>query len=225
MVRIMNRYERLCRLGRVLAPLLALLLAAGLTGCAAARQAVNLEPRKPNAELLRYQEGLQFYANGEYAKALEQFEPLAYMAADESLRSRAFYSLACTRIVTAKNIEEFDEALDLWYAWSNSQGWSDAFPDPKLMSPLLTFLRPPFTQDCDEDDELVERPEPPAEPVKPKPERVNPLKVRPEKKDTECQKTLLDTQRKMRKLQEQLNALEAISVEMREKRREMAAPK
>lgn len=128
----------------------------GLSGCTSSiRQPYEKEVRHEDVGWNIWNEGMNAFWREDYAEARNIFESLSLSAKDEELSRKVLYALACTRMILAKNPEEFREAMELWELWSQS-----AFPprqeeDPRMMAPLLQYIAPPHVLDGPFDETTV----------------------------------------------------------------------
>lgn len=197
-----------------------------LPACAAIRVAPPAaEPEKPAeepsqaADQIRYHEGLAAFGRGDYDQAAALFEPLARHCQSPDLRRRARYALASVNMITADTPGEMRDAVNLWRSWALTDEPSEVNEDPRLMAPLLDrLLQAPLTQ-----------PKPAAQ-SKPKPQPKPRFEIDPECREnaaqlTDCRKNVKSLERRIKQLQDQMRALEAIHLEIQEKKKEMSAPR
>jgi len=118
---------------------LAAALAANLCGCALLRGGPEPSARDARAA---YVLAVDSYLAGQYEKATSIFQRLSGGTADPEVARKAYYGLACSRLVTAKTPEELHEALGLWNTWVQMTPEGLPGEDPRLMTPLLPRLAP-----------------------------------------------------------------------------------
>jgi hypothetical protein len=99
------------------------------------------------------------YLAGQYEKAASIFQRLSGNSADAVLARKAYYGLACARLVTAKTPEDLRAALTVWNTWVQMTPEGLASEDPRLMTPLLPRLTPSAEVDSPAilSDEEIER--------------------------------------------------------------------
>jgi hypothetical protein len=82
------------------------------------------------------------YLAGQYEKAASIFQRLSGNSSDPVVARKAYYGLACSRLVTAKTPAELHEALSIWNTWVQMTPEGLPSEDPRLMTPLLPRLTP-----------------------------------------------------------------------------------
>jgi len=111
-----------------------------LAGCAlfTPRQ----EPSTTDEPRAAYVLAVDSYLAGQYEKAASIFQRLSGNTADAVVARKAYYGLACARLVTAKNPEDLREALTIWNTWVQMTPEGLPSEDPRLITPLLPRLTP-----------------------------------------------------------------------------------
>jgi len=80
------------------------------------------------------------YLAGQYEKSASIFQRLSGNSVDAVVARKAYYGLACARLVTAKDPAELREALTIWNTWVQMTPEGLPSEDPRLITPLLPRL-------------------------------------------------------------------------------------
>lgn len=86
-----------------------------LTGCNAVQLVVSFDP-----ELQQLREGEKAFDLGNYEEANDIFTEIYDSNVSKQTKNTALYNLACTRIITSKNEEDFINAVKLLDAWQKT---------------------------------------------------------------------------------------------------------
>lgn len=86
-----------------------------LTGCGTAQLAVSLSP-----EMQRLREGEREFEQGDYQNAENIFQEITTSDGNTQTRNTALYNLACARIMTATDSEDFLSAIHLLDDWQHT---------------------------------------------------------------------------------------------------------
>jgi len=82
------------------------------------------------------------YLAGQYEKSASIFQRLSGTTVDPVLARKAYYGLACSRLVVARTPEELHDGLTLWNTWVQMTPEGLPSEDPRLITPLLPRLSP-----------------------------------------------------------------------------------
>ncbi|MDR3641302.1 MAG: hypothetical protein P4L39_08265 [Humidesulfovibrio sp.] len=112
-----------------------------LSGCATLSTGPEVLPpdKDPRAAYIL---AVDSYLAGQYEKAASIFQRLSGNSSDPVVARKAYYGLACARLVTAKTPVELHEALTIWDTWVQMTPEGLPSEDPRLMTPLLPRLTP-----------------------------------------------------------------------------------
>ncbi|MBC2717809.1 MAG: hypothetical protein HF978_21100 [Desulfobacteraceae bacterium] len=94
--------------------------------------------------------GYEAFTQADYEEASHIFNSLYQTGSNGVIRRRALYGLACTRLLTARNTIQFDEAVTLWNTWVNSAPDEFAPEDPRLLCPFIQKSESP----CKKEEEI-----------------------------------------------------------------------
>jgi hypothetical protein len=133
---------------------LAALFAANLCGCALLRGEPEPSTKDPRAA---YVLAVDSYLAGQYEKATSIFQRLSGGTSDPEVARKAYYGLACAKLVMAKSPEDLHEALTVWNTWVQMTPEGMPGEDPRLLTPLLPRLAPtasPSSPPMLSDDEI-----------------------------------------------------------------------
>jgi hypothetical protein len=193
------------------------LLGTGFVGCTSLPTNITLrtdqgevlleETRRTGSGLPSWGEGLGAFDAGDYNRAQEVFSSLSQRAESPTVRAKALYALACTRLILAKDRQGFQEALSLWAKWRDAAPSETREEDPRMMAPLLQRILPP---------DMVAVPSPGQR----KGGDASAYQKAIRTKDEEIRSQEDEIQR----LREQLQALEAIHRSIGEKKRGVTSP-
>jgi hypothetical protein len=115
------------------------LFAVNLCGCSLLTRETEPAPGDPRAA---YVLAVDSYLAGQFEKATSIFQRLSGNTADPVVARKAYYGLACSKLVTAKTPEDLHEALSIWNTWVQMTPEGLPGEDPRLMTPLLPRLSP-----------------------------------------------------------------------------------
>jgi hypothetical protein len=181
------------------------LLVAGMFGCArhetpsvlpspaqapAVPEPVADQPAGPTGAVSAYERGLRAFEAGEMQKAGAAWRECLTMETDPAGRQRALFALAAVKLVTANTEGELTRAMDIFDTWANNAPAGGNGEDPRLLVPLVHAFRPGFA-----------------------------LKEVKAAGDKECSKKLADREQQVRRMQQQVKALETIHREIQEKKK------
>ncbi len=203
--------------------MLILLVGLGLSAC-------NTVPKPPpsggndvyrESELKAWEEGVQAFEDGDYEKARVVFEVLTESAETESMRSKAFFALASTRLILAQTPEEFNEAMSVWACWSRQLPDEMREEDPRMLTPFLQRLTAPGAPETNLTKSRA--------PVKKIIVYSNPggckELLQAKEKELERIRSRLETrEREIRRLKHQIDSLEAIHLKFQERKQGASSP-
>ncbi len=90
-----------------------------------------------DADSITLEKGYTAFKNKNYKKALEIFGILSQLSEENKIRRKALYGLACTRLILAENINDLNESIILWDAWSQLAPDEIDGEDPRMLRPFL----------------------------------------------------------------------------------------
>lgn len=88
-------------------------------------------------ELKNYRNAVDVYTASDYKKAARQFESIREQTADPVMFRMALFGLACSRLMSADSIEEYQNALNLWDTWVKCAPLQRKSEDPLLFAPFI----------------------------------------------------------------------------------------
>lgn len=182
--------------------LVLLLIYAAISSCTWLQKLPHAGKSTPSSEIeLKYwRNGMHAFQRADYAEALKSFETIRHIGEDENLRRRALYAVACTSLILAENESEFDKAMELWRGWSDSIKKDTDQEDPRMLTPILKNVK--FAQLQLAAKVLTDRAE----------------------RDKRFQERLIAKDKEIEKLKSQLEELESIHREIKEKKKELSSP-
>jgi hypothetical protein len=197
------------------------------TGCGSLPKAMTAEAQLqfpgPDSGSPSWAQGLLALERGDYQEAANIFGALSKQATPGELRRKALYALACTRLMTAQNRDEFNAAWNLLELWSQTAPVELNDEDPRMLTPVLSRFTPTTWP--------AAAPLQSALPPSSAPNKAGlmaPVKV---VKDKECEKQLRETDQEVQRLKKQiktlrhqLEALETIHRKIQEKKKEVSNP-
>lgn len=140
-----------------------------------------------------YEKGLRAFEAGDLRRARKAWHACLAKERDPAARQRALFALATAKLATATNETELTRAMDLFDTWANNAPPGGNGEDPRLLVPLVHAFRPAFA--------------------------VKEARAAGEK---ECSKKLAERERQVRRMQQQVKALETIHREIQEKKKGLA---
>jgi hypothetical protein len=197
----------------------------GILGCTSlpAAKTAGEQPKAKASDVGSplWEEGVSALQRGDYQEAARVFETLSKSTAIPERRHRALYALACTRLLTAQNPDEFNAALNLWNLWSHTAPAEITGEDPRLMTALLPRLMPSAQANL-----TPQQLAPPG-----KSDKTNAAPTVKVIKDKECEKLYQESDREVQRLKRQIKtlrhqieALESIHRTIQEKKKEVSTP-
>ncbi len=202
---------------------LAFFAGTGLTACTALPKPQPSEKSSFSHELERrtWEEGMQAFDEGDYEKARAVFEALTESAETDSLRRRAFFALASTRLVLAQTPEEFSEAMSIWACWGRQMPGNPEDEDPRMLTPFLERLTPPGAPET----HLSQNQPPVRKIVVYIPSGGCKDLLQAKEKELDRTKAKLDAREKeIRRLKHQIDSLEAIHLKYQERKQGVSSP-
>lgn len=147
-----------------------------------------------------YAEGLQAFWAGDYKSAAVLFDSLVRRQDDQTLRSKALFSLACARLAGAENPEDLKAAREIWLEWEKGASGTPPQADPRMLTPFVRrakFFAVPKEQAAG----------------------VKPQAPKQASGEQELLRRLQEKDKEVQHLQKQIKALEAIHREIQEKKK------
>ena len=202
---------------------LILLAGSGIAACTVLSkpQPIEKRPVSREVELNAWQEGMLAFNAGDYEKARAIFEALTESAETDSLRRRAFFALASTRLALAQTPEEFGEAMSVWTCWGRQKAAYPEEEDPWMLTPFLERLTPPGAAEVQpsQSQPLVKKI------VVYSPSGSCKDQLQAKEKELDRTKTKLDAREKeIRRLKHQIDSLEAIHLKYQERKQGVSSP-
>jgi hypothetical protein len=137
-----------------------------------------------------YERGVRAFEAGELKKAALAWRESLDKENDPAARQRILFALAAVKLVLAGNDTDLATAMDLFDTWAANSPPGGSGEDPRLLVPLVHAFRPAFA--------------------------LKELKVAGDK---ECSKKLAEREQQVRRMQQQVKALETIHREIQEKKK------
>jgi hypothetical protein len=99
---------------------------------------IGMNPSRDSREYAQALEtGHEMFYHGDYSDAQQMFQKTFQKCQEPDIRRLALYSLACTHMVMSKDLDEFNEAIDLWKQWHEIVMEDRGGEDPGMFGPLL----------------------------------------------------------------------------------------
>ena len=110
-----------------------------LSGCALTNKisAFLEEKDQYHTNLEELKKALNAFNRFEFKTAFQIYTDLSVHAKDKGISRKAFYGLACTRLILAEHIKDFDEAIIAWNIWNRLYNKELGYEDPRMLSPYL----------------------------------------------------------------------------------------
>jgi len=177
-----------------------------LSGCALTNKisAFLEEKDQYHTNLEELEKALNSFNRFEFKTALQIYTDLTIHAKDKGVSRKAFYGLACTRLILAKNIKDFDDAIIAWNTWNRLYNKELGYEDPRMLNPyLLDTITPKKDKN---DTKIAETPAPHRNLLRAKYNEIKRLKSR-----------LITMKKEVQTLNHQIESLEAIHQKIQEK--------
>jgi hypothetical protein len=178
------------------------------------------------ADARTWDEAMDAFQKKEYEKAAPLFESLSRNSESETLRQKALYGLACTRLILAHTQDELDNAVATWDVWNHGGPAAKDSEDPRLLTPLIERITHQeaaagaSAKTLNQDEKMLYKN---ASTSKDLATYKNLLQA----KDRELERVkarLLVKEREVRHLKGQIDSLEAIHLKIQEKKKEISSP-
>lgn len=185
---------------------LACLLTGSLAGCAkrkpvadapiaTAQQPLHTtrsatSPLHAQTEQATYEQGVQAFDAGQYKKAAATWRECLTETTDPAARQRALFALVAVKILQAGTESDLATAMDMLEEWLKNTPPGGSGEEARLLVPVLRTFRPGFA-----------------------------LKEAKNAGDKECAKKLSEKSEQVRRMQQQVKALETIHREIQEKKK------
>lgn len=137
-----------------------------------------------------YQAGLHAFDAGQWKKAAAVWRECLGSESDPAARQRALFALASVKLLLAGNDADLTMAMDLLDTWAGSNPPGGSGEDPRFLVALARAFKPGYA-----------------------------LKETRAAGDKECAKKLADRDQQVRRMQQQVKALETIHREIQEKKK------
>ncbi len=187
----------------------------GTTGCVLPTNMPEIIKKSVqlDADAITLDRGYDAFKNKEYKKALEIFGILSQLAEEKKIRRKALYGLACTRLILAENINDLNESIILWDAWSQLAPDEIEGEDPRMLRPLLDRKAFPGSKNRTKKRLVINKNK----------VSLKALQVK-EKEINDLQEKLKTMENEIQILKHQMNSLEAIDQEIQQKKQEISSP-
>jgi len=156
----------------------------------AASPATTVPAHKAQQSQAAYDQGMRAFDAGEFKKATAVWRACLADETDPAARQRVFFALIAVKLVQAGNEADLTTAMDMFEAWLKDSPPGGSGEDARLLAPVLRTFRPAFA--------------------------LKELKAAGEK---ECAKKLAERTEQVRRMQQQVKALETIHREIQEKKK------
>jgi len=182
-----------------------------LSGCALTNKisAFIEEKNQYHANIKELEKALNFFNKFEFKPALQIYTDLTIHAKDTGISRKAFYGLACTRLILAENIKDFDEAIIAWNTWNRLYNKELGYEDPRMLSPYLLDTITPKKNNNNK--ETTKAAAPHRKLLRAKDNEINRLKSK-----------LITMKNEVQTLKHQIESLEAIHQKIQEKKKEIS---
>lgn len=156
----------------------------------AVSEPASAPPAGNTEQSCNYEKGMRSFEAGDLRKAGAAWHKCLSEETDPAARQRALFALAAVRLAAASNEIELTRAMDLFDTWANNVPPGGNGEDPRLLIPLVHAFRPAFA-----------------------------VKEAKAAGDKECAKKLAEREQQVRRMQQQVKALETIHREIQEKKK------
>ncbi len=194
----------------------------GLYGCSSAPtrgKAVERNCFEDNAKL---QDGMDAFYREDYNGAAAIFEALSRRTKNKVVLRRALYGLACTKLAEARNESDVKEAILVWNRWKRLNSTRLEPEDPLMLSPFFDKMMAPdnlLSTSCTPDDTELKSIESCESLLNKKKKEIQSMKSKLEAR----QEDIESLHKKIQKLKLQIESLEAIHLEIQEKKKEVTS--
>jgi len=173
-----------------------------LTNCAVVDKIDSLngilEEPTPDYEVRELQKGEEAFFNREYKEAERLFSAVSVNSGNSVYQNYALYGIACIKMITAENAEEFKKAIELLERWQyERQNLAGYHESPRMI--IAAF---------NQQSHLLER----------EPEIIEVVSKTSEVMIKKQQREIRELKNTIKKLQHQISVLESIDQDIQEKR-------
>lgn len=194
----------------------------GLYGCSSAPTQNKTVERDGFADNARLQDGMDAFCREDYNGAAAIFDALSRQTKSKVVQRRALYGLACARLAEARNESAVNEAILIWNRWKRLSSSRIESEDPRMLTPFfdnMTFIDSLSSTSCTPNESGLEYMESCKTLLNSKEKEVQRVKSKLEAR----QKDIKTLQKKIEKLKLQIESLEAIHLEIQEKKKEVTS--
>ena len=135
-------------------------------------------------------QGVRAFDAGETKKAVAAWREAVTRETDPAVRQRALFALAAVKLAQAGSEAELNAAMELFENWLKNAPPGGSGEDPRFLAPVVRAFRPAFA--------------------------IKEMNVAREK---QCARKLADREEQVRRMQQQIKALENIHREIQEKKK------
>jgi hypothetical protein len=173
-----------------------------LTSCAVVEKIDSfngmLDDPTPDYEVRELRKGEEAFFQGEYQKAERLFSAISINSGNKEYQNYALYGIACSKMITAENAEEFKNAIELLESWKYvRQELAGYRESPRMIITAFNKKR-----------HLLDR----------EPEIKEVISKKSEAVVKKQQQEIQELKNTIEKLQHQISVLEAIDQDIQEKR-------
>ncbi len=205
-----------------------------MAGCTPVHHPPISRPPYSSTEMQVLKSGYEAFQQGDLKTAEEIFGLMHQQTGNRKISRDSLYGLVCARLILAEDPDDFTEAIRLWDAWSQLLPPNLSGEDPRLLGPLLheiaasgTAETPVSETDTPDEAPPVTTETEPKESGKKQPDKSAFYKKLIKAREKEIQRLnyrLEKMKKENRTLKHQIEALEAIHLNIQEKKKEISSP-
>lgn len=194
----------------------------GLYGCTTAPTAGKVVEPHCLADNAGLKDGMDAFHRRDYNGAAAIFATISHQTQNKVVLRRALYGLACAKLAEARDESDVNEAILVWNRWKrlNSSGLEPE--DPMMLSPFFDRMKSIDSlsaTSCTPNDAGLEAMESCKTMLNRKDKEIQHVKSKLEAE----QENIQTLQKRIQKLKLQIESLEAIHLEIQEKKKEVTS--